>query len=175
MSLGFASSRKTGVHYDLAKFAVSKLKSVNVLVKGKSERHYEHTIVSHLQASTKLRNNIITQIGEEEVEKITHANLFGFRHRPDTTIGKDGTAIEIKVITSSQTIREVLGQAIAYRMHYRFVILVLVDHTTERQIVELCADKNSQEYQLLNELADTLNIYSIVGPKGQSENIAFVS
>ena len=175
MSLGFAPSRRGGIHYDLAKFAVSKLKTANLLVKGSTERHYEHTVVSHLQASRKLRNNIITQIGEEEVEKITHSHLFGFKHRPDTTIGRDGTAIEIKVVTGSQSIRELLGQAIAYRMHYRFVIQVLVDNTPDRQIVSLCGDKATQEFELLYGLADGLNIFSVIGPYGPSDNLVFIA
>jgi hypothetical protein len=175
MEFGFISARKRGIHYELAKFAANKLRSANLLVKGKTERHFEHTIVSHLQASTKLRNNLITQIGEEEVDKISQANLFGFHHRPDTTIGKDGTAIEIKAISSSQSIRDVLGQAVAYRMHYRFVILVLVDQTTDRQVVELCRDKRSQEYSLLRGLSESLNIFTVVGPLDQSKNIVFAS
>ncbi len=68
MALGFISSRKKGVHYDLVKFAVGKLRNVNLLVKGKSELHYEHNVISHLHASPKLRRNLITQIGQEEVE-----------------------------------------------------------------------------------------------------------
>ena len=175
MALGFISSRKKGVHYDLVKFAVGKLRNVNLLVKGKSELHYEHTVISHLQASPKLRRNLITQIGQEEVEKITQAHLFGFKHRPDTTIGKDGTAIEIKLVGGGQPLRELLGQAIAYRMHYRFVVLVLVDVTPARDIVELCKDKNSQEHALLSGLAGQLNIFSVVGPKAQNENIIFFS
>ena len=145
------------------------------MLKGKAEKNFEHTIVSGLQNSPKLRNNLITQIGEEEIEKITQASLFGFKHRPDATIGKDGTAIEIKVVSGSQSIREILGQAIAYRMHYRFVILVLVDHTPDRQILELCSDKKTQEYTLLKGFADNLNIFSVIGPKGKSKNIIFFS
>lgn len=53
------------------------------------------------------------------MEKITKASLFGFIHRPDVSIGIDGTAIEIKVISTGQSVRDILGQAIAYRMHYR--------------------------------------------------------
>jgi len=97
---------------------------VNLFVKGKTENHFEHTIVSHLQAIPKLRQNLITQIGLDEVEKITKASLFGFSHRPDVSIGIAGTAIEIKVISTGQSARDILGQAIAYRMHFRFVILV---------------------------------------------------
>ncbi len=129
MKLGFASGAKRGQHYELAKFALKKLKTVNVAVKGQSERHFEHTIVSHLQASPKLRDKLVTQIGVDEVDKISQSSLFGFNHRPDVSIGNDGTAIEIKVISTSQSIRDILGQAVAYRMHYRFVILMLIDQT----------------------------------------------
>lgn len=174
MRLGFMASKRSGTHYDLASFAVRKLRNANILLKGKSERSYEHTIIAHLQSSPKLRKNLITQIGEEEVDKITNANLFGFSHRPDTTIGKDGTAIEIKVVKSAHAIRDILGQGIVYRMNYRFVILVFVDNTPDRQIVEMCSYKNSQEYSLLHGLAKTHNIFSVVGPKGVSKNIVFL-
>jgi hypothetical protein len=48
----------------------SKLKSVNVLVKGHSERQFEHTIVSHLQASPRLRKNLITQIAGMKLRRL---------------------------------------------------------------------------------------------------------
>ena len=175
MALGFASSTRRGQHYALAMFAAKKLKSVNVLVKGHSERQFEHTIVSHLQSSPRLRKNLITQIGVDEVEKITTATLFGFSHKPDVSLGNDGTAIEIKVVGSGQALRDVLGQAVAYRMHYRFVILVLVDQTAERQVVSLCRTKDSQERALLSELAQAMNIFTIVGPLGQSRNLVFTA
>jgi hypothetical protein len=155
-------------------FALKKLKHVNLLVKGQTERHFEHTIVSHLQSSPRLRKNIITQIGMEEVQKITKANLFGFSHWPDASIGNDGTAVEIKPVNGGPSIRDILGQGIAYRMHYRFVILVLVDQTEDRKIVELCKDKNSQEFCLLSGLADAMNIFTVVGPAGLSKNLMFV-
>ena len=173
MSLGFVPSPKRGQHYDLALFANSRLKGVNLFIKGQSESHFERTIVSHLQASPKLRSNLITQIDMDEVEKITKANLFGFTHRPDVSIGNDGTAIEIKVISTGQSIRDLLGQAIAYRMHYRFVILVIVDQTEDRKVVDLCRSKKSQEYSLLSGLAEVLNIYTVVGPVSQSKNLVF--
>ena len=175
MTLGFVAGAKRGQHFELAEFAISKLKRVNLLVKGKTENHFEHTIVSHLQASPKLRQNLITQIGIDEVEKITKASLFGFSHRPDVSIGIDGTAIEIKVISTGQSVRDILGQAIAYRMHYRFVILVLVDQTEDRKVVELCRSKESQEYSLLSGLSETMNIFTVVGPVDQSKNVAFFS
>jgi hypothetical protein len=173
MALGFASTAKRGQHYELAMFAAGKLKSVNLLVKGHTERQFEHTVVSHLQASRRLRKNLITQIGVDEVEKITQASLFGFSHKPDISLGNDGTAIEIKVVASGQAVRDVLGQALAYRMHYRFVILVLIDQTDERQIVNLCRVRDSQERSLLSELAESMNIFTVIGPLGPSRNIIF--
>ena len=173
MALGFAPNKKSGQHYDLAMFALQKASRVNLLLKGQTEKHFEYTIVSHLQSSRRLRKNLITQIGIDEVQKMTKATLFGFSHWPDVSIGNSGTAIEIKVVQGGPGVRDILGQAIAYRMHYRFVILVLIDQTEEGKIVELCRDKDSQEYQLLSGLANNLSIFTIVGPAGQSKNVVF--
>ncbi len=173
MALGFKAAKKAGVHFDLAKLAVRRLKNANLRLKGRTEKHYEHTIVAFLEASRKLRKNLITQVGDQEVQKISQASLFGFKHRPDTTIGNDGTAIELKVITTSTSVRVLLGQALAYRMDYRFVILVLVDQTPERQVVRLCEDKKSREFALLNGLAQEFNIFTVVGP-ADPKNLAFI-
>lgn len=171
MPLGFIPVRRRGVHYDLALFAVKRLRRCNLKIKGRNEREFEHAVVANLTESRKLAPSLITQVDDEPVEKISQATLFGFKHRPDTTIGKDGTAIEIKVITSGQSIREVLGQSIAYRMHYRFVIAVLVDQ--KGQVVQLCTDKNSQESDFLTGLARDFNIFTVVGPVDRSKNLAF--
>ena len=173
MPLGFISAAKRGQHFDLAQLAIKKLKSTNLALKGKSEREFEQAVISHLQSSPTIRKNLITQVGTDEVDKITQANLFGFSHRPDASIGKDGTAIEIKVISGGQSTRDILGQAIAYRMQYRFVIIVWVDGSDGRHIVELCKDKNSKEFSLFAGLAETMNVFSIIGPDGPSKNIAF--
>lgn len=173
MALGFMPARRSGIHFELATLAVRRLRKANFRLKGRTEKLFEHTMVASLEGSRKLKNNLITQVGDEEVEKISQASLFGFKHRPDTTIGKDGTAIELKVITSSTSVRVLLGQALAYRMDYRFVILVLVDQTPDRQVVRLCADKKSREYALLNGLAEEFNIYTVVAP-GDPKNLSFI-
>ncbi len=174
MPLGFVSSPRHGQHFDLAKLAVRKLKSANLALKGKNEREFEQAVVGHLQSSPTIRKNLITQVGTDEVDKITQASLFGFSHRPDASIGKDGTAIEIKVISGGQSAREILGQSIAYRMQYRFVIIVLIDRSEGRQIVDLCSDKKSSEFSLFAGLAESMNIFSVIGPDGPSSNIAFI-
>lgn len=58
-------------------------------------------------------------------------------------------------------------------MQYRFAIVVWVDQSEERHIVELSRDKNSKEFSLLSGLAETMTIFSIIGPAGPSKNIAF--
>ena len=174
MPFGFVSSARRGQHYDLAITSVKQLKSANLALKGKNEREYEHAIISHLQSKPKIRNNLITQVGTDEVDKITQAKLFGFSHRPDASIGIDGTAIEIKVISGGQATRDILGQAIAYRMQYRFVILVLIDTTEDHRLVTLCNDKNSSEYSLFTEMAELMNVFTIVGPISQSKNVCFL-
>jgi hypothetical protein len=173
VALGFVPCRKNGQHYELAMFALRRMKTVNLLVNGQTEKHFEFAIVSALQQSPRLRKNLITQVGLDEVVKMTRASLFGFGHWPDVSIGNDGTAIEIKVIQGGPGVRDILGQAIAYRMHYRFVILVLVDQTQDRKIVELCKDKESQEHSLLTGVAETMNIFTVVGPVGKSKNLVF--
>jgi hypothetical protein len=173
MALGFVNAAKRGQHYALAKLAIKKLKSANLALKGKSEREFEQAVIGHLQSSPTIRKNLITQVGTDEVDKITQASLFGFSHRPDASIGKDGTAIEIKVISGGQATRDILGQSIAYRMQYRFVIVVWVDQSEGRHIVELSRDKNSKEFSLFSGLAETMNVFSIIGPAGPSKNIAF--
>lgn len=173
MALGFVPGKKKGQHYELAMFALDKAKKCNLNLKGQTEKHFEFSIVSFLQSSPRLRKNLITQIGVDEVEKMTKASLFGFSHWPDVSIGNSGTAIEIKVVQGGPGMRDILGQAIAYRMHYRFVILVVIDQTPEGKVVELCRDKTSQEYRLLAGMADELNVFSIVGPLGQSKNVVF--
>lgn len=89
MAFRFVNSRREGIHFDLARFAFKRLKKVNLSLKTNSEREYEQAIVSNLQSSKRLRNNLITQVSDAEVEKITHANLFGFKHRPDATISNN--------------------------------------------------------------------------------------
>lgn len=176
MGIGFVPGPRIGQHYELLKLAMTKLKSVTLSLKLDKENSFESAVAECLRSSPKLKKNLITQIGEDEVEKISKASLFGFSHRPDITIGNDGTAIEIKLVASSSQIRDILGQAIAYRTHYRFVILVIVDKTSERSIVATCQDKKGPEYSLLTYLAEEFNIYTIIGRSStEGNNLVFAA
>jgi len=173
MPMAMKASYRRGQHWDLARKALNRLAKANLAVKSTKEREVEYKIVGHLQAYGPLGKQLITQVGADEVDKIQQASLFGFKHRPDTTIGNDGTAIEVKVIRSGPTVRDILGQSIAYRMDYRFVILVLVDRTRGRKVVSLCKDKKTREHQLLSQMANELNVFSIVGPGPDGKNVVF--
>lgn len=173
MSLGQRRTSRKGRHYELALEAVKRLKRENFAIKAKTEKQFEYILVSCLNNSSKLRKNLITQTTENEVEKINRSRLFGFGHAPDVTIGNDGTAIELKVIYNGQSIRDAIGQAIFYRMSYRYAIIVLIDHTNDRVLIESCKTNKSKERQFLKSLCDEFNIFSIVGAVEQNKNIAF--
>lgn len=174
MTYGFKRSHRNDAHYDLAREAGRQLKNGNLLKRSRNEREFEQAIVATLESSPELAKNLITQVGEREVDKVTQAHLFGFKHRPDIAIGNDGTAIEIKAVTRGYAVRDLIGQAFMYRVHYRFVLLVLVDQTPDRQIVQCCSDPESPEHRLLQDLSENLCIFSIVGPQDHGKNIVFL-
>lgn len=171
---GLRTSTRRGTHYELAVFAAKRLAKQNFMLKVKNESDYEMVVTTSLGSSRKLRPTLITQKDTIPVEKITTADVFGFKHHPDLTIGNDGTAIELKVIQSGHSIREAIGQALCYRTHYRFAIMALMDLTKDRLVVNRCADKNSPAHKLLKSLCDECGIFTIVGPMAQRKNVAFI-
>ena len=173
MKLGFFRNAKRGKYYDLAEFAIHKLRTANLSLKGKSKNNFEHSIVSHLQASPTLRLKVIPQIALKKDETISNASFFGFKHWPDASICKGGTAIAIKIISTGQDVNDILGQAMAYRMHYRFVIIVLVDQTKHRRVVRFCKSSKSSGSIFLNKIADEMSIFTVVGPLDPSKNKVF--
>jgi hypothetical protein len=175
MANPFRRASRTGKHYELTAKAIERIKRTNFNIKARDEREYENKLVGALESSRLLKPNLITQVNRDQVNTITQTKLFGFSHRPDITIGNDGTAIELKVINNSQSIRDIIGQAICYRFDYRFAILVFVaqDHTSD--IVELCSKKSSAESEFLNYISEQYGIFSVVGPKDNGKNITFFS
>ena len=162
-----------GKHFELMNLAYKKILSCNFAKKGGSERYYENTLTTLLETSHRLKNTLITQSNIEEIEKITQADFFAFRHRPDVTIGKDGTAIELKVVKRGLSVREAIGQAIFYRHAYRYVILVLLDMTKEQILYKTCKKRKSPEAHFLNELARQYYIFTIIAPHSKQKNIGF--
>jgi len=173
MGIGLKQSKRTGKHYDLVIEAVQKISQMEFRAKVNKEKEFEGRLIERLKSSKRLKKNLIEQVDYGDVEKINPVELFGYDHKPDATIGKDGTAIELKLIKGGQSIRDMLGQALCYRINYRFAVLVFVARHPEETIIEKCARKNSKEYKLLNALANEFNIFSIIGPKPNGKNILF--
>ncbi len=173
---GFKKGLRTGEYYELAKEAVKRIKKANFMIKGKDERDYEFSLVSQLESSRKLKPYLIDHVtkGLKDSSVImTRADFFGFRHSPDVAIGDDGTAIELKLIKGGASVRDMLGQGICYRTNYRFVILVFIAENPTEPFIDLCKDKKSNEFKLLNALANDFNIFSIIGPEPDGKNLAF--
>jgi len=173
MDYGFKKYSRKGAHYDLAMEAAKHIKKINFLIKHRDEKDVEHHIVSSLETYRNLKPHLITQLNKEQPVIMTRAELFGFRHSPDVAIGDDGTAIELKLIKSSQSVREMLGQAMCYRMNYRFVILIFVSPASSCSFIDLCSEKRSNERKLLNALAADFGIFSVVGPTSAGKNLSF--
>lgn len=173
---GFKKGVRTGEYYELAIEAIKRIKKINFMLKGKDERDYEFYLVSQLESSRNLKPHLITQVINDPKDSgviMTRADFFGFRHSPDVGIGDDGTAIELKLIRGSQSVRDMLGQGICYRTKYRFVILVFIAENPTEPFIDLCKNKNSNEFELLTALANDFNIFSIVGPDPEGKNLAF--
>lgn len=179
MALGFKRAHKRGQYYELTLEAIKVANAIDFDVKGRDERDYEHILASQLHQSKTLQPNLITQVNRDQINTITPVDFFGYRHRPDIAIGQDCTAIEVKVMHNSQSLRDMLGQGICYRMQYRFVILVFVLPKMSNELITSCEneiDSNGEpnnEHNLLRTMADDLNIFSVIGPAGKRKNLVF--
>jgi hypothetical protein len=173
MDYGFKQYSRKGIHYELAMEAAKRIKRINFLIKHRDEKDVEHHLVSSLETSRKLKPHLFTQLNKEQSAIMTRSELFGFRHSPDVAIGDDGTAIELKLIKNSQSVREMLGQAMCYRVNYRFVILIFVTPKTACSFIDTCSQKRSNEHKLLNALYEDFGIFSIVGPTSTGRNLSF--
>ena len=88
--------------------------------------------------------------------------LFSSVHRPDMSIGTDGTAIEVKAANHGNNVKQAISQALFYRIGYRFVIVLLVDITNQGNIYAgLREHGNTQEVQFVDDLEEHLNIFVI--------------
>ena len=174
MKFGLMRADRKGEHYKLALIAVRQIRKAQLAIKADAERAHEILLVPTLAASSKLKPHIINQIDLEPDERISKVTAFSFYHGPDITIDSDGTAIEVKLIKTGGDLRACIGQALIYRFGYRFAIMVLVDRTKERTVVESLRLRDSKEAKMLRELSDELNIFTVIGPVGPNKkNLVF--
>ena len=74
---------------------------------------------------------------------------------------------------AARLVKDLPGNHRAQFAETESVILVLVDQTEGHHLVDLCRDRASRERELLTNLADVFNIFSVVGPESHVKNLVF--
>jgi len=181
MRSGFMPMRRRGEHWRLVQETVETLRRTEFFPKTRREQGLENAMVTALKNNPVIADHITTQLRNDPIDKVAHAKLLGMRHRPDAAIGQDGTAIELKAVSYPRHFREALGQAIAYRVKYRFVIMCLVDRTTKMRLVEYASDPNRPGNHLFTGLARDYGIFTIIAPRREQgrkrgfNNLTFIA
>ncbi len=161
--MSFESTRRHGRFWNDANELHSMIVDYPFNTTGKVERDFEIGFANVLMATKKNFNSeVISQIDKSTTVKSVYC--FGKRHRPDITLDENGIAIELKFITYSG-LKDAIGQGYLYRLHYRFVFLILVISEERKGIYEdLCAGKEIDLEHTLQHLADNMNIFTYVVP-----------
>lgn len=151
----FAASRKSGRFWEDCRKVIKTLNKAKFDIRLKSEKDCEIYALGKLKDSS-YNEGFVTQRRKEEPK--TRVTLFGQTHRSDMSVGKNGTAVEIKLVTKGDQVRAGIGQSIFYRTEYRFVVLLLIDATYNHSFFEVINDKKKIEHRFCKELED-LNIF----------------
>jgi len=161
--MSFEPGRRHGRYWEDAKKLHKLLDTYPFHTTGKSERDFENGLASALMMTEKqFTGNVITQI--EKGKKVESVFCFGKKHRPDMTLDDDGIAIELKYIRYAG-LKEAIGQGFFYRIKYRFVFLILVISEDRKRLYEdICRGEEKDMEDLLNHLADKMNIFTYIVP-----------
>ncbi len=152
----FLAGKRTGYYWESLQKAIEIIERVSLDINAEDERKFEDRLSGALQPNFK---DFIDQRNIKQV--MTRITAFNHDHRPDMSIADDGVAIEVKVLRSGQSVREALGQALIYRLGYRFVIIVWVDATKTKEYKTAVMKKDSPESGLIQELQES-NIFCII-------------
>jgi len=161
--MSFEVARRHGRYWDDVKVLDEIIRKYPFHTTGKNERDFENGFGLGLLLSKKSFNcKVITQIDKTTTVKSIYC--FGKKHRPDMTLDENGVAVELKFITYAG-LKEAIGQGYLYRLQYRFVFLILVISENRRVIYEdLCKGKEKDLENILQHLADNMNIFAYVVP-----------
>jgi hypothetical protein len=152
----FMPYQKRGIHWENLEKAKTLVERLSLDVSSSDERQFEDRISGALQP------NFDEFIDQRNIQQtITRVTLFGHDHRPDMSIGTDGIAIEVKLAKSGSSFREAIGQALIYRIGYRFVLIVWVDITKDKIYKLSLNDKKTREIEFLKEMEEQ-NIFCII-------------
>lgn len=157
----FMYGPRRGLHWEDCEQAIMALTRLELNETDRTEQQCERRVAALLDSMRfSGGERLVDQADIHQV--VSRITLFGSDHRPDMSIGKDGTAVEVKVADHGNKVKQAIGQAIFYRLGYRFVIVVLVDRTTGCEIyARLREQGNTKEVRMLDELEQKMNIFII--------------
>jgi len=158
-SLKTSQRSKTSIYWKDCQKARRILSKLNLRKTDTKERQFENRIATLLDTQ-KFNEHFIDQRSSRD--SMTQVPVFGSNHRPDMSIGVGGTAFEVKLTTHGNKVKDALSQAIFYRTHYRFVIIVLVDITKNGKIYELLKSRKSLERKMIKDFERELNIFVVI-------------
>ena len=146
---------------------------------GKGERDFEIQTAERLKGNKyNLNNKVISQYHNDG--QVTSAYFFGKNHRPDLSLAEDGTAIELKFVDRNlNSVKHAIGQALIYRLYYKFAVLVLIISPDHKDLYEKAyLGQESHLDGLLENLENDMNVFTILKPafkprKGLGETISF--
>ena len=130
---------------------------------GSHQRAFEHALTRDLRArAQEFHHPLVNPLqGDHQVPV---PRVLGEDRRPTLSLDSDGTAIEVRFIDHNpEAVKTAVGQAMVYRLHYRFVILVFVLSATQQEAFEEASGSDSENglSHLMGHLADQLGIFGI--------------
>jgi hypothetical protein len=152
----FLAGKRTGYYWESLQKSLELISRVSLDINAEDERKFEDRLSGALQPNFK---DFIDQRNNKQV--MTRITAFNHDHRPDMSISDDGVAMEVKVLRSGSSVREALGQALIYRLGYRFVIIIWVDATKDKEYKTAISKTGSVESGLIAEMQE-MNIFCVV-------------
>ena len=153
--------RRDGKYWEDCEYTIKALSRLDLSGAGATEKEFENRVASFLGKQE-------FPSGERFIDHRTYHDpageiaLFSSVHRPDMSIGRNGTAIELKAADHGNKVKLAISQALFYRIGYRFVIVLLVDITDQGDIYAgLRGHGNTPEVQFIGDLEEHLNIFVI--------------
>lgn len=150
-----------GKYWEDCEYTIKALSKLDLSKTEMTEKEFEDRVAWFL-------GNQIFPGGERFIDHRTSHDaaseiaLFSSVHRPDMSIGRDGTAIEVKAADHGNKVKQAISQALFYRIGYRFVIVLLVDTTDQGDIYAgLREQGNTREVQFIGDLEEHMNIFVI--------------
>ena len=153
------ASNRIGGYWEDCQKARKEIQKMDLQLTYTKERDFQGRIASRLESYT-FQDKLIDPSSTRD--SISGLYLFGSYHYPDFAIGSEGTAIEVKLADHAGKIKIAIAQSLFYRMHYRFVIMVLIDTSDDGEMYNLIMDEGSQEAKLIKDLEESFNIFTVI-------------